>query len=92
MTSEGRRLLREEAPKRQDLIKFINAYSLPIKVQPKDSSASIKRKLRAFHDQNVGGGKNRPSHEKAKPREASPELINALSFLLGMKNGKDKQR
>lgn len=92
MSSEGRRLLREEAPNKQDLVRFINAYSLPIKVGSKDSSAAIKRKLRAFYDRNFVSKKNRPSNEKSKTREASPELINALSFLLGMKNGKENQR
>ena len=85
-------ILENEKVSKQDLAEFINRHEIPITINSKDSRQALKNRLMRFYNQSNVPLDSSGTRSKEKRPATSPELMQALSFLLGMGNAKNKQR
>lgn len=68
---------------RTEWISFINEFNMPIKTNPRDSSRNILGKLLSYLNKNPENINLLSKKVYNKNNAASPELMKALSFLIG---------
>ncbi len=83
------RILGSEQASKHDLVTFIKQHNLPVRVDAKDSKQSLKRRLLRFYEQ-TQNPTDSPGNRRERGQGTSPELMQALSYLLGMSNAKKK--
>jgi len=64
-------------------VSLINEYKFPIKIRPRDASRDILGKLLVYLEKNAEARKKLKANTDKKVQKASPELMKALSLLLG---------
>lgn len=62
---------------------FIREYNLPIRVDQRDSARNILGRLLGYLEKNPGAVDSLRRQAQAKSGDASPELMKALSIILG---------
>jgi hypothetical protein len=62
---------------------FVQEYGLPIRVDPRDSARNVLGKLMRYLERNPAAIDRITQRARHKARDASPELMKALSILLG---------
>lgn len=64
---------------------FIQEYGLPIRVDPRDSARNVLGKLMRYLEKNPAAIDRITQRARHRARNPSPELMKALSILLGEK-------
>ncbi|XAL98672.1 hypothetical protein OT109_13920 [Phycisphaeraceae bacterium D3-23] len=71
---------------KSEWIEFSERFHLPITIRPRDASRDIIGKLLTYLDNNPAEHKRIAESSRPESSEGSPELLRALSVLLGDKN------